>query len=71
MDGLPEIEVFDRTGEGTWKRLPKLEPNQRYALASPASYVEPGTGTLLVRFVNENLDSVGFSFGVELSGTVQ
>ena len=71
MDGLPEIEVFDRTGEGAWRRLPKLEPNQRYALASPANYVEPGTGTVLVRFVNENLDSVGFSFGVELSGTVQ
>jgi hypothetical protein len=71
MEGLPEIEVFDRTGEGAWRRLPQLEPGQRYALASPASYVEPATGTLLVRFVNEELDQVGFSFGVELSGNVQ
>jgi len=71
QDGMPEIEVFDLTGEGAWQRLPHLDPGQRYDLADPARYVEPATGTILVRFVNELQDGVGFSFGVELNGIVR
>jgi hypothetical protein len=71
ITGLPEIELFDLTGEGTWRRLPRLDPGMRYEISDPAKYVEPATGTLLIRFVNENQDGVGFSFGVELAGEVQ
>ena len=39
------------------------------AAESPASFVEPTTGTLLVRFVNE-MDSASFNLGVELTGVV-
>jgi hypothetical protein len=71
FDGMPELEVFDLTGDGEWKRLPHLDAGQRYDLADPDRYVEPATGTILLRFVNDNQDGVGFSFGVELSGDVQ
>jgi hypothetical protein len=69
FDGMPELEVFD-VAASEWRRLPHLTQGQRYSLASPASYVEPSTGTLLVRFVNDNVDSVSFNLGVELSGVV-
>jgi hypothetical protein len=71
FDGMPEVELFDISGEGEWKRLPHLEQGHRYAVASPASYVEPTSGTVLVRFVNENADSVSFTMAVELDGNVQ
>jgi hypothetical protein len=68
FDGVPEVDVFD-VAAGEWRRLPHLDAGQRYALASPTSYVEPTTGTLLVRFVNE-MDSASFNLGVELKGVV-
>ena len=68
FDGIPEVEVFD-VAASEWRRLPHLDAGQRYALASPTSYVEPTTGTLLVRFVNDQ-DSASFNLGVELSGEV-
>jgi hypothetical protein len=69
FDGVPEVEVFDVTAS-EWRRLPHLDQGQRYSIASPASYVEPTTGTLLVRFVNE-MDNASFNLGVELTGMVQ
>jgi hypothetical protein len=71
FDGMPEVELFDISGEGEWKRLPHLDQGQRYSIASPARFVEPTTGTVLIRFVNENADSVGFTMAVELDGNVQ
>jgi hypothetical protein len=68
FDGIPEVEIFD-VAASAWKRLPHLDQGQRYSLASPASYVEPTSGTLLVRFVNE-VDSASFNLGVELTGVV-
>ena len=62
------LEVFD-VAASEWRRLPHLTQGQRYSLASAATYVEPTTGTLLVRFVNEQ-DNVSFNLGVELSGVV-
>jgi hypothetical protein len=69
FDGIPEVEVFD-VAVSEWRRLPHLDQGQRYALASPARYVEPTAGTLLVRFVNE-MDNASFNLGVELTGIVQ
>ena len=68
FDGIPEVEVYD-VAAAEWKRLPHLDVGQRYALATPANFVEPTSGTLLVRFVNE-MDSASFNFGVELTGVI-
>jgi hypothetical protein len=72
LDFLPEVEVFDRTGEGAWVRLPRMDPEAGYVLASPIRYVDPATGQVLVRFVNDNPEgSAGFSFQLALVGSVE
>ncbi len=70
VDGLPEVEVFDVAGQA-WKRLPHLSPGPRYSLAEPARYVDPASGTVLVRYVNDRQDNVGFSVDVSITGTVR
>lgn len=72
VDFLPEIDVFDRTGEGAWVRLPRLTAEASYTLAEPTRYVDPTTGQMLVRFVNDNPEgSAGFSFQLALVGDVE
>ncbi len=70
LDGLPEVELFDVANQ-EWKRLPHLTAGARYAVAEPANYVEPTTGTVLIRYVNDRMDGVGFSVDVSISGDVQ
>jgi hypothetical protein len=70
-DFLPEVEVFDQTS-GAWGRLPSLDADAGYTLADPSRYVDPSSGQMLVRFVNDNPESsVGFSFQVALVGEVE
>jgi hypothetical protein len=71
-DNLPEVEVFDRSGSGSWVRLPRMTAEATYALTDPTRYVDPSTGRIQVRFVNDNLQAgLGFSFQVALDGTVR
>jgi hypothetical protein len=70
FDNLAEVEVFD-LGTKAWRRLPHLSSGTRYAVADPARYVDPGSGTVLVRFVNDGVDSVGFSVDVSITGDVR
>ena len=70
-DPLPDVEVFDRTGPGSWHRLPHPVQGQTYDLADPTRYVDPATGTLLVRYVNDHQDQVGFFVSVAIEGTIQ
>ena len=71
VDGIPEVEVFDRTGAGAWRRLPHFQPGTTYDLDHPDRYVDPSNGTVQVRFVNDQQDGVGISFQVGLEGTVR
>ena len=71
FDGIPEVEVFDRTGAGSWRRLPHFLPGATYDLDNPERYVDPTGGTVQVRFVNDRQDGVGISFQVSLEGTVR
>ena len=71
-DFLPEVEVFDLSGAGTWFRLPRLAGEASYTLANPSRFVDPATGQMLVRFINESPEaSVGFSFQLALVGDVE
>lgn len=70
FDGLAEVEVFDIEA-GAWMRLPHLRNGTRYAVESPARYVDPTSGTVLVRFVNEVNDGVGFAVDLSISGDVE
>jgi hypothetical protein len=42
-----------------------------YEVPDPERYVDPGSGTLLVRFVNEFQDNVGFGFQLRIEGDVR
>ena len=70
-DGIPEVEVFDRTGAGSWRRLPHFQQGTTYDLEHPERYVDPSNGTVQVRFINDRPDGVGISFQVGLEGTVR
>jgi hypothetical protein len=70
LDGLPEVEVFDVAGQ-EWKRLPHLSPGPRYGINDPERYVDPSSGTVLIRFVNDRQDNVGFSVDISITGTVR
>jgi hypothetical protein len=70
VDGLPEVEVFDRTGKGTWHRLPHFTQNISYDLADPLRYVD-ATGSILVRFVNDQQNPVNALMNVSIEGTIQ
>jgi hypothetical protein len=70
FDGLPEIELFD-IGKQDWVRLPHLRQGSRYAVAHPESFVDPTTGSVLVRYVNDASDSVGFSVDISISGNIE
>ena len=70
-DALPELDVFDRTGDGTWHRLPHLSQGATYDLADAERYVDPSTGAVLVRFVNERQDPVNVFLGLAIQGTVR
>lgn len=71
-DFMPELEVFDRSGDGAWVRLPRLAVEASYRLADPTRYVDPTTGHILIRFVNDSPESgVNFSFQLALVGDVE
>ena len=62
----------DRAGDGAWVRLPRMNPEATYSLANPARYMDPATGQVLVRFVNDNPGGgAGFSFDLALVGDVE
>ncbi len=71
IESIPSVEVFDRTGSGTWLRLPAFAMGNNYDLANPDRYVDPGSGALLVRFVNERPEGANFGFQVRIEGTVE
>ncbi|MBA2381916.1 MAG: hypothetical protein H0V73_07385, partial [Chloroflexi bacterium] len=71
FDGLAEVELFDRTGDGAWHRLPHLSVGQTYDVADAAKYVDPSTGAVLVRLVNDRQDQVNIFLNVAIEGTVR
>jgi hypothetical protein len=71
FDGMPEVEVFDRTGIGAWKRLPHFTQSQVYDLADPVRYVDAGTGSILIRLVNEQQNEVNAYLNLSIQGSVK
>ncbi len=70
QDGLPEIEVLDvRTG--TWVQFAHMSAGQAYEVENAARWVDPSTGQVQVKFVNQRQDGIGFQFTVEITGTVE
>jgi len=70
-DGMPEVEIFDQTGAGSWHRLPHFGMGGTYDLVNPARYADPGTGAVLVRFVNDRQEQANIYLNMSIEGTVQ
>lgn len=69
-DGLPEIEIRDvRTG--AWVQFARPVLGVAHFLPNPARWIDPGSGELQVRFVNERADGIGFQFPLRITGTVR
>ncbi len=66
-DFLPEVEILDRT-TGTWMALPHFQPGASYEPKDPDRYVDPDGGTVWIRFQNQRIDGIGFSFSVSIEG---
>jgi hypothetical protein len=71
-DFLPDVEILDRSGGGAWVRLPRVAGDASYTLADPSRYVDPASGQVLVRFVNDNPDaSLSFGLALAITGEVR
>jgi len=70
QDGLPELDVFD-VKAGVWVQFAHLSVGQTYRLPDATRWLDPTTGDLRVRFVNERTDQVYFLFRATISGAVQ
>ncbi len=70
QDGLPDIEVLDlRTGE--WVQFAHLVQGTAYELPDAGRWVDPASGEVQVRFVNERQDQISFQLPISIEGTVR
>jgi hypothetical protein len=70
QDGLPEMEALDRA-TGEWVQFEHMTQGVAYELVDASRWIDPASGELQVRFVNERQDQVYFQFLVRLEGTVE
>ena len=70
QDGLPDIEVLDLRS-GTWVQFAHMLQNTPYELADASRWVDPASGEVQVKFVNERQDQVYFQFPVRIEGTIR
>ena len=68
--GLPRLELFDR-GAGAWREVPGLASGTVLEISGPARFVDPASGTILVRLSNEGQDAVNLQLAVQLEGAMQ
>jgi hypothetical protein len=70
QDGLPDVEALDvRTGK--WVQFAHMSGGQVFELENAARWVNPTSGQVQVKFVNEKQDGIGFQFQVQITGTVE
>ena len=70
QDGLPELEFLDvRTG--TWVQFEHLRQGVAYTLVDAARWVDPTSGELQVKFVNQRQEGINFQFPIAIAGTVR
>jgi hypothetical protein len=70
QDGLPDLEVLD-VRSGLWVQFAHPLQNMPYELADAKRWVDPASGEVQVRFVNERQEQVSFQFPIRIEGTVQ
>lgn len=73
-EGVPTLELFDRSA-ATWVAFEPLGYGESREIEHPERYVDPASGSLLVRFGYPDPQNSGqqlyFNFGVRLEGVVE
>jgi hypothetical protein len=67
--GLPRLELFDRDA-GAWREI-ALTNGKIVDVRGPGRFVDPASGTVLVRLSNERQDAVGLQLAVQLEGRME
>jgi hypothetical protein len=68
--GLPRLELFDRDA-GAWREVPGLASGKVLEIQGPGRFVDPASGTILVRLSNDRQDAVSLQLAVQLEGTME
>jgi len=56
---------------GAWVQFAHMAQNTPYELADASRWVDPASGEVQVRFVNERQDQISFQFPIQIEGTVR
>jgi len=67
--GLPRVELFDREA-GAWREI-TLVNGQTIDVRGPARFVDPASGTVLVRLSNDRQDAVSLQLALQLEGRME
>jgi hypothetical protein len=67
--GLPRFELFDREA-GAWREV-TLANGKTVDVRGPARFVDPASGTILVRISNDRQDAVGLQLALQLEGRME
>jgi hypothetical protein len=66
---LPGIEIFDRSA-GSWRPVDATS-GQTLEIRDPSRFVDPSSGTVLLRLTNERQDAVSLQLAVQLEGELR
>jgi hypothetical protein len=67
---LPGVEIFDREA-GAWREVQGLVSGKVLEIREPGRFVDPASGTILVRLTNARQDAVSLQLAVQLEGTME
>jgi hypothetical protein len=67
---LPRLELFDRDA-GAWREVQGLASGKVLEIRGPGRFVDPASGTILVRLSNDRQDAVNLQLAVQLEGTME
>ncbi len=67
--GLPRFELFDRDA-GAWREI-TLTNGKIVDVRGPARFVDPASGTVLVRLTNDRSDAIGLQLALQLEGRME
>ena len=67
---LPGIELFDRS-TGKWRPVDGVVSGKSIEIRDPARFVDPASGTILVRLTNDRQDAVSIQLAIQLEGELR
>jgi hypothetical protein len=69
FQGLPTVQILDRE-TSRWMELAAPAVGTSYSIQEPGRYVDPGSGTVQVRFQSDQ-ETISFMFSVQIEGRIR